>query len=154
MFLIKNVDFQNCIKVVIIRNCMSIVQGHQVYNCPFYREHPVDFLAYSVPVFTLLIFNTFFLVWIMVVSQNLFFLVWIMVVSQNLFFLVWIMVVRQNLFFLVWIMVVSQNMFFLVWIMVVRQNLFFLVWIMVVSYNLLEYQYAYYSITTNHFTLN
>ncbi|XP_023329104.1 diuretic hormone receptor isoform X2 [Eurytemora carolleeae] len=42
-------------------------EGHQVYNCPFYREHPVDFLAYSVPVFTLLICNTFFLVWIMVI---------------------------------------------------------------------------------------
>jgi hypothetical protein len=44
------------------------LQDLAVYDCPFLSEHPVDFLAYKMPVFTLLVCNTFFLVWIMVVS--------------------------------------------------------------------------------------
>ena len=46
-----------------------MLQDLAVYDCPFLSEHPVDFLAYKMPVFTLLVCNTFFLVWIMVVSK-------------------------------------------------------------------------------------
>ena len=53
------------VRVILIFNNM---QDLAVYDCPFLSEHPVDFLAYKMPVFTLLVCNTFFLVWIMVVS--------------------------------------------------------------------------------------
>ena len=42
-----------------------------VMSCPFLQESDTDFFAYKLPVFALLIANSFFLVWIMVVSSNL-----------------------------------------------------------------------------------
>ena len=40
----------------------------QIYQCPFFEENDIDVFLYNVPVFVLLTFNTFFLVWIMIVS--------------------------------------------------------------------------------------
>ena len=39
-----------------------------VLACPFLQEESIDLYAYKLPVFILLIANSFFLVWIMVVS--------------------------------------------------------------------------------------
>ena len=41
---------------------MSLVLG-----CPYLQEQNTDFYAYKLPIFVLLIANSFFLVWIMVV---------------------------------------------------------------------------------------
>ena len=41
-----------------------------VMACPFMQESDTDFFAYKLPVFILLLVNSFFLVWIMVVSSN------------------------------------------------------------------------------------
>ena len=38
-----------------------------VLSCPFLQEQSTDFYAYKLPIFVLLIANSFFLVWIMVV---------------------------------------------------------------------------------------
>lgn len=43
----------------------------QVMSCPFMQESDTDFFAYKLPVFILLVVNSFFLVWIMVVSNNI-----------------------------------------------------------------------------------
>ena len=40
-----------------------------VLSCPFLQEQSTDFYAYKLPIFILLIANSFFLVWIMVVSR-------------------------------------------------------------------------------------
>ena len=42
-----------------------------VMSCPFMQESNIDFFAYKLPVFILLVVNSFFLVWIMVVSKNI-----------------------------------------------------------------------------------
>ena len=42
----------------------------QIYQCPFFEENDIDVFLYNVPVFVLLTFNTFFLVWIMIVSKS------------------------------------------------------------------------------------
>ena len=42
-----------------------------VLACPFLEESSTDFYAYKMPVFILLIANSFFLVWIMVVSWDI-----------------------------------------------------------------------------------
>ena len=42
-----------------------------VMSCPFMQESDTDFFAYKLPVFILLMVNSFFLVWIMVVSSNI-----------------------------------------------------------------------------------
>ena len=39
-----------------------------VLSCPFMSEHEIDFYAYKLPIMVLLAANTFFLLWIMVVS--------------------------------------------------------------------------------------
>ena len=39
-----------------------------VLSCPFMSDHDIDFYAYKLPIMVLLAANTFFLVWIMVVS--------------------------------------------------------------------------------------
>ena len=41
-----------------------------VLSCPFMQEQTTDLYAYKIPVFVLLVANSFFLVWIMVVSGN------------------------------------------------------------------------------------
>jgi hypothetical protein len=38
-----------------------------ILSCPFLTERDTDFYAYKLPVFFLLLLNTFFLVWIMLV---------------------------------------------------------------------------------------
>lgn len=38
-----------------------------VLSCPFLQEQNTDFYAYKLPIFVLLLANSFFLVWIMVV---------------------------------------------------------------------------------------
>ena len=38
-----------------------------VLSCPFLQEQSTDFYAYKLPIFVLLLANSFFLVWIMVV---------------------------------------------------------------------------------------
>ena len=40
-----------------------------VLSCPFLEERDVDFYAYKIPVFILLVANTFFLFWIMLVRN-------------------------------------------------------------------------------------
>ena len=42
-----------------------------VMSCPFMQERDTDFFAYKLPVFILLLVNSFFLVWIMVVSKDI-----------------------------------------------------------------------------------
>ena len=40
-------------------------------SCPFLEERDTDFYAYKIPVFILLVANTFFLFWIMLVFINI-----------------------------------------------------------------------------------
>lgn len=40
----------------------------QLVNCPFFAKTSVDFYLCELPLFAILFFNTFFLIWIMVVS--------------------------------------------------------------------------------------
>ena len=42
-----------------------------VMSCPFMQDSDTDFFDYKLPVFILLLVNSFFLVWIMVVSSNI-----------------------------------------------------------------------------------
>ena len=43
----------------------------QLVNCPFFAKTSVDFYLCELPLFAILFFNTFFLIWIMVVRKLL-----------------------------------------------------------------------------------
>ena len=45
-----------------------IILLQAVMSCPFMSDHEIDFYAYKLPIMVLLAANTFFLLWIMVVS--------------------------------------------------------------------------------------
>ena len=44
---------------------------YKIINCPFFEDNEIDFFVYNIPVFLHLTCNTFFLVWIMLVSLSL-----------------------------------------------------------------------------------
>ena len=48
----------------------KMVLYYKIINCPFFEDNEIDFFVYNIPVFLLLTCNTFFLVWIMLVSWS------------------------------------------------------------------------------------
>ena len=55
----------------LVSNLLKVME--RVLSCPYVEEHTVDFFVYKVPVMILLIGNTLFLIWIMLVISLIIF---------------------------------------------------------------------------------
>ena len=53
-----------------VKHYLTIQMLDTILSCPFLAERDTDFYAYKLPVFFLLVLNTFFLVWIMLVRKE------------------------------------------------------------------------------------